>query len=98
MISKGAVPIAPAVQKPVPKTDGGASEQVLAPTSPQSPVVDTPSVAPELQKRFDLFGRWAGGQDLTQNEANNLRRVVSQRSLCDHGNYVRDRNYGATQR
>ena len=60
VISKGAVPVAPAVQKPVPETDGGASEQVLAPTSPQSPVVDTPSVAPELQKRFDLFGRWAG--------------------------------------
>jgi len=76
VISKGAVPVAPAVQKPVPKTDGGASGQVLAPTSPQSPVVDTPSVAPELQKRFDLFGRWAGGQDLTQNEANNLRGAI----------------------
>ena len=101
VISKGAVPIAPAVQKPVPKTDGGASEQVLAPTSPQTPVVDTPSVAPELQKRFDLFGRWAGGQDLTQNEANNLRGAILDLVLStvdwdaellseEHSNLVRD--------
>lgn len=101
-ISKGAVPTAPAVQKPRSKTDGGAARD-KAPVSPSSQpaVVDTPSIPPELQKRFDLFGRWAGGQDLTQNEANNLRGAILDLVLStvdwdaellfeEHSNLVRD--------
>ena len=73
-ISKGVVPAAPAVQKLPPKTDGDTASKKATDTSSSQPaVVDAPGVPDKLKKRFDLFGRWAGGQELTFDEANSLR-------------------------
>ena len=72
-ISKGAVPVAPAIKKPIPKIE---STEASAIPFPQSEVDDAPNAPLKLKKRFDLFGRWAGGQDLTFEEANSLRGEI----------------------
>ena len=101
-MSEGAIPVAPAVKKPPQKTEvTPSSKQVEQKPAEQPPATETPSVPPELQKRFDLFGRWAGGQDLAQNEANNLRGAILELVLStvdwdaellaeEHSNLVRD--------
>ena len=101
-ISEGAVPVAPAIQKPLPKSDDGIATTKDEKKQINQPVdVETPKVPPELQKRFDLFRHWAGGQDLTQNEANNLRGAILDLVLTtvdwkaellfeEHSNLVRD--------
>jgi len=77
-LSTGSLPSTPPSVNPSKTANdfiGGAIEPI--PTRPALPQpAKTPRIPEEIQKWFDLFGKWAGGQSLPQREANNLRTEI----------------------
>ena len=77
-LSDGATPAVPVVAMPAQEAGESATQKKDTPSEPATPSkTPLPKNPPELQKWFDLFGAWAGGQPMTSNEARYLRKQIA---------------------